>query len=977
MSLRISSLLLLTVAGSLAVFFTDMIGQPAHATEVASNPSSVHRQRIVLGIVRSPENTAQWHNITARLEAAGLEHQAIDIAQIRQVSDLSNFTVLFLPSVEMISAEQAAALELWVNRGGRIIASGPVGNLAEADVRQRLRSLLGAYWAFPLAQPAALKIANDPAYAWVRSGVPSDSVWGGVVLPTNAMSQVVATWQNSQNSQQPLEANLFSDERAAAIVVNERVIFLGWRWGMSSAQTLDFDSRWLQAAVSQHGMSPVAATPAPAAAEAPPAPSPTAASPARPPSPAARPQAPTPAPASGRQTPIETAPRSQPRFRLQPPSSSPTPSATSATSATSSAPTADPAEQVAPPGLEVTPSSLPINTYDALMMRQELENLIGRYESALLAARTLRSDITLRTEAPEEEILAASATTTGLEGTRNTALPPALQQAQELLRNWSTLIEGGDHGQVRRQWLDARQALWDNFPTDQQFAQPEIRAVWLDRGTIVQARSRAGLTRIFDRLAEAGVNTVFFETVNAGYPIYPSRVAPQQNPLTTSWDPLREAVDLAHERGIELHAWVWIFAAGNQAHNQLLNQPASYPGPLISANPNWANYDNRGQMIPIGQGKPFLDPANPEVRSYLLRLLGEIAENYNVDGVQFDYIRYPFQDPAANRTYGYGLAARQQFQRLTGIDPVSLSPRDNPNASPEERSRQRRLWQQWTDFRIEQVNSFVAEASQMLKRRRPNLIVSAAVFPHSEHERRQKLQQQWETWTQRGDVDLIVLMSYAQDTNRFERMTRPWLVEANLGPSLILSGIRLLNLPNEIALDQIQTLRDAPTSGYALFAAENLNENLHGILRRTQGNPPQGRSEPVPYRQPFQTASARYAALMREWSWLLADGQLWINAPSQEAWVSEVEELEQALATLAENPSARHLERARSRLNRLRSNFNNQVRVSSVNGRYRVRAWDNRLGTLTNLLNYGERTLLQGASQAAERSSNPSTNPGL
>ena len=64
---------------------------------------------------------------------------------------------------------------------------------------------------------------------------------------------------------------------------------------------------------------------------------------------------------------------------------------------------------------------------------------------------------------------------------------------------------------------------------------------------------------------------------------------------------------------MELHAWVWVFAAGNSRHNQIINVSPDYLGPVLAANPDWANYDNKGNIIPIGQTKPFLDPANPQV----------------------------------------------------------------------------------------------------------------------------------------------------------------------------------------------------------------------------------------------------------------------------------------------------------------------------------------------------------------------------
>ncbi|NET39466.1 MAG: family 10 glycosylhydrolase, partial [Cyanothece sp. SIO1E1] len=544
---------------------------------------------------------------------------------------------------------------------------------------------------------------------------------------------------------------------------------------------------------------------------------------------------------------------------------------------------------------------------------------------------------------------------------------PTLVQAQQFLEDWPSLLQAQEYEIARERWLEIQQALWENFPTDRPLAQPEVRSIWLDRGTIVKARYGKKLARLFDRLAAAGINTVFMETVNAGYPIYPSQVAPEQNPLTRGWDPLAEAIELAHERGIELHAWVWVFAAGNQLHNRLLNLPTDYVGPILAANPDWANYDNRGEMIPPGQTKPFLDPANPAVRGYLLRLLGEIANNYAIDGVQLDYIRYPFQDPAANRTYGYGLAARQQFEQMTGVDPINLSPRESPEAPLEERLRQRHLWQQWTSFRIEQVNSFVAEAGRFLRRQRPNLVISAAVFAHPEHERWQKIQQNWEVWAKRGDIDFLMLMSYALDTNRLEQLTYPWLTSAALNNALILPGIRLLNLPNEAAVDQIQTLRDLPAGGYGLFAVENLNENLQTILNRTQGARRHNASEPVPYRNPFQTALARYDALRREWSFLLANELFWMSSSEFGAWKDQVEALGKALDALATDPSNRHLTQVKSHLNQVQAGLAAPIDVASVNSSYRIQVWKHRLVTLATLLNYGERVVLQRPAPVSAR----------
>ncbi|MEB3230084.1 MAG: family 10 glycosylhydrolase, partial [Leptolyngbyaceae bacterium] len=524
-----------------------------------------------------------------------------------------------------------------------------------------------------------------------------------------------------------------------------------------------------------------------------------------------------------------------------------------------------------------------------------------------------------------------------------------LHQAEELGDRFTAALAAQDYAAARNHWLQARQLLWDNFPSDRPIHQTEIRAIWFDRGSIVAARNREGLAAIFDRLAAAGINTIFFETVNAGYPTYPSAVAPERNPLIPyHWDPLADAVDLAHDRGMELHAWVWTFAAGNQRHNDLVNLPDSYPGPLLAAHPDWANYDNAGRMIPPGQTKPFLDPANPQVRSYLRRLFTEIVTEYDVDGLQLDYIRYPFQDPSAERSYGYGQAARQQFQRQTGVDPVTLSPSDRP------------LWEAWTAFRTDQIDSFVADISAHLRQQRPDLLLSAAVFPLSNHERRQKLQQNWEQWARQGDIDLIVTMSYAMDTNRFQQLTTPWLTDPanDIGSGLVLPGIRLLNLPDNVAIDQIQALRDMPAGGYALFAVENLtnNPNLQTIFSQTQGSPAIA-TTPIPYRQPFATAAARFASLNREWNYLLEGDRLWLRDSDLTTWYRQTQALQTSLQQLVQQPSATAVARATADLQQYQAQFDQWMSLHSLENSYRVQTWSHHLDTIQHLLEYGNQQL--------------------
>lgn len=393
-----------------------------------------------------------------------------------------------------------------------------------------------------------------------------------------------------------------------------------------------------------------------------------------------------------------------------------------------------------------------------------------------------------------------------------------------------------------------------------------------------------------------------------------------------------------------------MFAAGNQRHNAVLNLPDSYLGPVLNAHPDWAAYDHAGSPIPRGQTKPFFDPANPEVRRYLTQLIDEIVSNYDVDGLQLDYIRYPFQDPGAERTYGYGQAARQQFRRLTGVDPIELTPQVDPWLPRAERDRQQDLWNRWTEFRIEQVNSFVEETAQFVRQKRPDIVLSAAVFPIREHERLQKIQQDWNHWAEEGWVDWIVLMSYAKDANRFEQLIHPWVLNETYDSTLIIPGIRLLNLPVPAMIDQMQALRDLPAPGYALFAVDNLDSGIQSVLKQTQSSD----RDWLPQQAPQKTAAQRFQALQQEWNWLLASRQLVIEARLADSWTGQVNDLGQALNGLTDSASVAEWEAARSQVEALKRDFKaGMILQTATSPEYRLQAWENRLEAISRFLAYG------------------------
>ena len=580
-----------------------------------------------------------------------------------------------------------------------------------------------------------------------------------------------------------------------------------------------------------------------------------------------------------------------------------------------------------------------------LMVRQ-LSGLIGRFETTLLTADAQASNLDLSTGEAIEQVLAQQTSSTkqssklSLKSDYQDA-HLALKQARSSLRRFQRLVDQGEHVKARAEWTLAKQTLWENYPTDRPVAHSEVRGMWLDRGTIVKAKSEADLVKVFDRMAEARINTVFFETVNSGYTIYPSKIAPQQNPLVKGWDPLKTATKLAHERGIELHAWVWTFAAVNQRHNEILGLPRNYLGPVLAKHPDWAATDHEGSRFHYNSRKVFLDPANPEVQQYLSSLLREIAQEYDVDGIHLDYIRYPFQSPTGKLSYGYGKAAREQFYQQTGVDPMSL----NPNHY---------LWSEWIEFRTEQIDNFVGMVSQDLKQLRPELTISTAVFPMPKQERLTKIQQHWEKWLSKEWIDMLVPMTYAKDADRLDELASPLLREFDRGKALLLPGIRLLNISEVAALDQMQLLRGMSTEGYALFAAENLNADFATVFGNTQGNVA-GAKQLLPHREPFEVTLSRYQSLQQEWNFFLTSKRSTMDEVTLEEWGDKADKFAADLEKLIEEPSHRHFFSTQISLNSLRRQFPRWMAQNKEVSSYQQTVWQNRLDTLDRLLSYGEK----------------------
>ncbi|MGI9042736.1 MAG: glycoside hydrolase family 10 protein [Gemmatimonadaceae bacterium] len=158
---------------------------------------------------------------------------------------------------------------------------------------------------------------------------------------------------------------------------------------------------------------------------------------------------------------------------------------------------------------------------------------------------------------------------------------------------------------------------------------------WPSRNNLTADAQRAELVDIMTRAAAMRINTIVFHVRPAGDALYESSLEPWGIMLTGTqgaspgYDPLAFAIEEAHKRGMELHAWVNPFRAGNTADTLRLVSPHIFRA--------------RRDLVRVYGGNIWMDPGEPEVQDHSMRVIADIVSRYDIDGIHADDYFYPYQ----------------------------------------------------------------------------------------------------------------------------------------------------------------------------------------------------------------------------------------------------------------------------------------------------------------------------------------------
>ncbi len=271
---------------------------------------------------------------------------------------------------------------------------------------------------------------------------------------------------------------------------------------------------------------------------------------------------------------------------------------------------------------------------------------------------------------------------------------------------------------------------------------------------------------------------------------YPSQVLPVHASVAERGDQIEQCLAACRRDGVQCHIWRVNWNTGNRMSAELAAEFRAA---------------GRIQVSDTGENAQlWLCPSHPENQRLEIEAQLEVVRNYAVDGVHFDYIRYP------GHNYCFCAGCRARFETSIGT-PVKAWPRDAVRGGEH--------YQRYLEFRRENITRVVREVAQRAPQIRPGVQISAAVFRNALSDR-DSIGQDWPLWCERGWLDFVCPMNYIDSTRAFQSVVE--MQKTLVGKVRLYPGIGLScwkdgsDYPLKLSR-QITAVREAGLKGFTVF----------------------------------------------------------------------------------------------------------------------------------------------------------------
>ena len=362
----------------------------------------------------------------------------------------------------------------------------------------------------------------------------------------------------------------------------------------------------------------------------------------------------------------------------------------------------------------------------------------------------------------------------------------------------------------------------------------EVRALWVTRESL---RSPQDISQMVRSAAASGFNTLLVQVRGRGDAYYASRVEPRAEPLASqpsSFDPLATVIALAREHGLRVHAWlnvnlVWSAPAPPAAASHVVHRrpewlmvPRELAPVLGRQDPHNPDYVRRLLRWTRATGSVeglYVSPIHEGAAAHFVELLEQLAAMYPLDGIHLDYVRYP------SAQFDYSQASLREFRRdlepgLTVTERRLASGGVDGLLALTERHRDR-----WAAFRRARLERLVARSRNAVKRQRPGLLLSVAVYPDPAEAASQRLQD-WQAWVQKRLVDVVCPMAYTPDAVAFASQIAS-VRQVSAGQP-VWAGIGAYRLSSSETVQNIHAARRIGVEGIVLFSYDSVTRSPQG-----------------------------------------------------------------------------------------------------------------------------------------------------
>ena len=347
------------------------------------------------------------------------------------------------------------------------------------------------------------------------------------------------------------------------------------------------------------------------------------------------------------------------------------------------------------------------------------------------------------------------------------------------------------------------------------------RCLWVVRYTLA---SKTSIDEMLQFAVQHNFNHIFIQVRGRGYSLYRSYWIPQSEVLKgDEFDPLEYVIKEGHKLQLNIHAWVNVYMLWSAEQLPLSEQH------LFNRHPDWLDAvkeesnkylytDKRLTTDASGKEGFYLAPHHPSVNPYLLAVFKELLNNYNLDGLHLDYVRYK------NEFHGYNSVGieqfRSQYNSKNNFDlgfRQTIITKDSYNDYLMKRE----------EFLLNSITELVLKLSSFMKNSHREMILSAAVKPNIEMAKKLYFQE-WDMWLSGGLVDWVLVMNYGPNFQTFvDNITS---IENQISKSefsKIIMGVALYNQTPENAVKKIQYSYNAGFKGIALFSYNVITEHIN------------------------------------------------------------------------------------------------------------------------------------------------------